>query len=137
MAIRRFALIFGIIYLVVGIIAFIPGLLLTPLVSPIAVMAASGNLLGIFPVNAIHDLVHILIGIWGIATAGAVLSARNFARGLAIIYGVLFIFGFIPGLMTLFGLAPLYGNDVWLHLVSAIIAAYFGWGVAVEARARA
>jgi hypothetical protein len=22
---------------------------------------------------------------------------------------------------------PIYGNDVWLHLVLALVAAYFGW----------
>ena len=53
----------------------------------------------------------------------------------AIIYGVLTIAGFVPGLSTLFGLAPLYGADIALHLGSAIIAAYFGWGIAVDARA--
>jgi len=33
----------------------------------------------------------------------------------------------VPPLWTLFGLVPLYGNDIWLHGLLAAIAAYFGW----------
>jgi hypothetical protein len=40
---------------------------------------------------------------------------------------VLTVFGLIPGLNTLFGLTPLFGHDVWLHALTAIIAAWFGW----------
>ena len=36
--------------------------------------------------------------------------------------------GLIPGLNTTFGLIPIFGNDVWLHALTALIAAYFGWG---------
>ena len=37
--------------------------------------------------------------------------------------------GFIPALRlhTTFGLVPLYGNDIWLHAVLAIVAGYFGF----------
>jgi hypothetical protein len=35
--------------------------------------------------------------------------------------------GFIPVLRTTFGLAPVYGNNIWLHALLAIAAGYFGW----------
>lgn len=35
--------------------------------------------------------------------------------------------GLFPVLNTTFGLIPIFGNDVWLHAVTAIAAAYFGW----------
>ena len=35
--------------------------------------------------------------------------------------------GFFPGLRTTFGLIPIFGHDIWLHAVSALAAAYFGW----------
>jgi Domain of unknown function (DUF4383) len=54
-------------------------------------------------------------------------SARFYARVVAITYAALTVMGLIPGLKTLFGLVPLYGHDVWLHAVLAIIAAYFGF----------
>jgi hypothetical protein len=85
-------------------------------------------LLGLFPVNLVHNLVHLAIGAWGVvAYRRGIPSSCLFARGLAVLYAVLAIMGFIPGFNTLFGLVPLYGHDVWLHAVTAIIAAYFGW----------
>jgi hypothetical protein len=87
-----------------------------------------GHLLGLFPVNLVHNLVHVLFGVWGVLAwrAGAG-GAMSYARGVAISYAVLLVFGLIPTLNVLFGLAPLYGNDVWLHALLALVAAYFGW----------
>jgi len=33
----------------------------------------------------------------------------------------------VPGLDTMFGMMPLFGNDVWLDALLALIAAYYGW----------
>ena len=128
MSVRIFAIVFGVIYLAVGILGFIPKLRTIPAeATDLAVTAGYGYLLGLFPINLLHNLVHILIGIWGIVAYRNFPSARIYARGLAIIYGVLTVFGLIPGLSTLFGLTPLFGHDIWLHALTAIIAAYFGW----------
>jgi len=54
-------------------------------------------------------------------------GVRFFGRGLAIFYGLLAILGLIPATNTMFGLVPIYGNDVWLHAGTALIAAYFGF----------
>lgn len=132
---RYFALIIGIVYLLVGILGFVPALLGPPGGPPLAVEAGYGRLFGLFPVNLIHNLVHIAAGIWGIAAWRTFTNARAFARGFAVIFLVLGVFGFIPGLATLFGLTPLFGHDVWLHLLSGAVAAYFGWA-SVPATAR-
>jgi hypothetical protein len=50
-----------------------------------------------------------------------------FARGLTVVYGILAVMGLIPALNTMFGLAPIFGHDIWLHAGTALIAAYFGW----------
>ena len=127
---RRFALVVGIIYLVIGIAGFIPGLVQGQNYPDLAVDAGSGALLGLFPVNVVHHLVHLLVGVLGIAAYRAFDSARLYARGLAIVYGVLAVMGLISAanLHTMFGLTPLFSHDVWLHAGTAIIAAYFGWG---------
>jgi hypothetical protein len=129
MNVTRFALIFGIIYLVVGIAGFVPPLLQAPgpEVPSLAIETLSGRLLGLFPVNLVHTLVHLGIGVWGLAAARSFGAAIAYARGLTVIYGVLAIMGLIPATNTLFGLAPLYGHDVWLHAGTALIAAYFGF----------
>jgi len=46
---------------------------------------------------------------------------------VAIIYAMFAIMGLVPGLDTTFGMVPLFGNDVWLHLLLAVPAAYFGF----------
>ncbi|HSK72854.1 MAG TPA: DUF4383 domain-containing protein [Pyrinomonadaceae bacterium] len=126
--IRTFALIFGIVYLLVGILGFIPGLVShDTTMHDIAVDSFHGRLLGLFPVNILHNIVHIAIGLWGLLASRSVGGARLFGKGLAIIYGLLAILGLIPGANTMFGLVPIYGHDVWLHALSALIAAYFGW----------
>jgi hypothetical protein len=48
-------------------------------------------------------------------------------RAVAVIYGLLTVLGLLPATNTTFGLIPIYGNDVWLHAVLALVAAYFGW----------
>jgi hypothetical protein len=124
----KFAKIYGILFLAVGVLGFIPGIVQPPSGSPaLAVEWGHGRLLGLFPVNVTHNLVHILIGIWGIVAARSLAAALTYARGVAIIYGVLTVLGLIPATYTLFGLAPIHGHDVWLHALSAIAAAYFGF----------
>jgi hypothetical protein len=136
--VRLFARWFGIVYVLVGILGFIPGInAMMPPEDGVTVAMSYGHLLGIFPVNVIHNIVHLLIGGWGIASAAAFAQARTYARSIAVIYGVLAVFGFIPALSSLFGLTPLFSHDIWLHALSAVVAAYFGWGVAAEADATA
>lgn len=126
--IRTFALIFGIIYLLVGILGFIPALNHHHADMPaIAVDSFYGRLLGLFPVNILHNIVHLAIGLWGIVASKSVSGARFFGKALAVIYGLLAILGLIPGANTMFGLVPIYGHDVWLHALSALIAGYFGF----------
>jgi hypothetical protein len=129
---RLFALIVGIIYLVVGVAGFIPGLVAEPdgRFEDLAVHAGEGHLLGIFPINVLHNLVHLLVGVLGILAYRTFDAARLYSRGLAIFYGLLAVMGLIDAanLHTMFGLVPIFGNDVWLHALTAILAAYFGWG---------
>ncbi len=128
---RRFALVVGIVYLIIGIAGFIPGLVQGQDYSGqgLAVDAGSGALLGLFPVNVVHHLVHLLVGVLGIGAYRAFDTARLYARGLAIVYGVLAVMGLISAvnLHTLFGLTPLFSHDVWLHALTAAVAAYFGF----------
>ena len=126
---RTFALIFGIAYLGAGLLGLLPGMLTPPPgdAPALRVQAMNGMLLGLFHVNLLHTLVHLAIGAWGLAAYAGWSSPRMYARSLAVVYGVLAVMGLVPGLNTLFGLVPLHGHDVWLHLATAAVAAYFGF----------
>jgi hypothetical protein len=124
---QTFARIYGIVFLIVGVGGFIPGLTQPHDHPNVTMQAGSGMELGLFPVNALHNIVHILFGAWGLFAARTIDAARGYARVVAIAYGVLTLMGLIPATNTTFGLVPIYGHDVWLHALLAVGAAYFGF----------
>jgi len=128
MTVRNFAMVLGVVYIVIGVLGFVPPLLTSPAdAPPLAFDQAYGYLFGLFPVNILHSLVHLGVGIWGVVAARTFPAARTYAVSLAVIFGVLTVMGLIPGLNTVFGLIPLFGHDIWLHALTAIAAAYFGF----------
>ena len=90
-----------------------------------------GHLLGLFPVNVLHNIVHIAIGAWGLASYRSYSGSVAYARALAILYAVLTVLAFVSP--DTFGLIPIGGNDIWLHALTALIAAYFGFMAPREA----
>jgi len=78
----------------------------------------------VFPVNLLHNVVHLLVGALGIA---AFVSNRTveYARAVAIVFVVITIAGLLP--QPLLGLVPLGGLDLALHAATAILAAAAGW----------
>jgi hypothetical protein len=131
MTARGFALVSGILYLGVGLLGLMPGMLIAPLdhAPPLEFDVMHGRVLGLFAVNMLHTLVHLAVGAWGLWAFMGNESAQVYARSLAVLFAVLGVMGLIPGLNTVFGLMPLHGHDVWLHLGTAAIAAYFGWSM--------
>src|SRR5436190_1597304 len=127
MDIKKFTLITGIAFLVAAILGFVPALVTyapSPTSNP---FFDHGLLLGVFPVNGLHNLVHAGFGLWAIAVWKNAERSRIFCRSNAIIYGVLAVGGFIPGLNTLWGALPMHAHDIWLHAVIALATGYFGF----------
>lgn len=112
------ALIFGVVFLLVGIL----GLFVENGMSMDADPATSGQLLGIFPVNLLHNVVHLAFGAWGIAASRSTDGSRLFGRVGAGTYAALVVLAFISP--SLFGLVPIGGDDIWLH---AVLAAGLAW----------
>ena len=135
---RTFALAWGIVFLMLAATGLVPGLLHPAGADhpDLAVDTMYGDALGIFPVNILHTGVHLLFGIWGVIAYRDWDSAKTFAKAVAIIYAMFAIMGLIPGLDTTFGMVPLFGNDVWLHVLLAAPAAYFGFMHRDDARSR-
>ena len=100
---RTISAVFGAVYLLVGVLGFV---LTTPL-------------LGLFEVNALHNIVHVVLGavlLYGAMSSAAALQATRWVGALLILLGIL---GFVSA--DGFGLVPLGGNDIWLHLASGIV----------------
>ena len=129
MTIRTFSLALGILYLGLGLLGFAPPLLsaISDSAPPLGITAFHGYLLGLFAVNFFLNLVHMATGAWGIAASRGAGGSRAYAKTMAVVYGLFAVMGLMPQVNTLFGLMPLYGNDVWLHAGSALAAAFFGW----------
>src|SRR5712691_1238014 len=106
------ALVFGAIYLAAGILGFLPFL-------GGSYTMTNHALLGIFSINLLHNLVHIVIGIAGLAAAASVANSKTFCQVVGVILlllGVLGVFVANPlGLLDIAGLA------IALHLVSGAV----------------
>ena len=126
---RYFALLVGVAFTLAGIAGFLP--FLTPHPPPDAphllVNTGYGLLLGLFPVNIVHNLFHFGVGVMGLLAFRAYSSSLQFSRFLGITLAVLTLMGLVPALRTGFGIWPLYGHDIWLHGVEAVIGLYLGF----------
>jgi hypothetical protein len=125
--VRTFALLFGIVFLAVGAAGFVPGLAHPATHDGLTMTQGSAMLLGLFPVNILHNVVHLLFGLWGVMAYRSISGSIGYFRAVAVIYALLTVLGLLPQTNTLFGFVPLQGNDVWLHALLAIVAAYFGF----------
>jgi hypothetical protein len=114
----------GVVFLLVGIAGFIPGIT-TNLYDGLEFAGDNGNaeLLGIFSVSVLHNLVHGLFGIAGLALAKTASGARTFLIGGGAIYVVLWLLGLVGGADWI----PSNTPDDWLHLVLGV--ALIGLGV--------
>ena len=127
MSIASAALLFGVVFVLAGVSGFFPSPI-PPGAPPLTVETGHGLALGLFPINILHNLVHLLFGVLGIAASrGAGLSAQGYFRLVAVVYALLVVLGLMTATHTTFGLIPIWGNDVWLHGLLAAVAAYFGF----------
>jgi hypothetical protein len=115
------ALIFGVVFLLVGLM----GLFVPNGMGMEADNETTGKLLGLFPVNLLHNLVHLAFGAWGIAASRSHSGSRGYGKAGAVIYGLLVLLAFVDP--TTFGLVPIGSNDIWLHAVLAAGLAYIGF----------
>lgn len=117
--VQRVALVFGVVFLLVGILGFLTdGGTHTGVEDP-------GLVLGLFPVNLLHNIVHLLFGVWGIVASRSWSASKSYCQIAGIIYLVLTVLGLVAP--DGFGLVPLGGNDIWLHALLAVALLFFGF----------
>jgi hypothetical protein len=120
-SIQRVATVSGVIFILVGLVGFTPvGMGLMQMNG-----GSSAMLLGMFPVNMLHNLVHMLFGVWGVIAGRSSARAVIYALGSGAAYLLLGVMGLFTD--NLLGIVPIGGYDVVLHLVLAIGLASFGF----------
>ena len=119
--IQKLAAVFGVVFILVAIVGFLAqgGMAMQP-TDP----ATAAKILGYFPVNLLHNIVHLLFGLWGLVASRSWAGSRQFFVWGGVIYVVLTIAGFLWP--SGFGLVPLGGGDIGLHCVLAIVMLLIG-----------
>ncbi|MFL5584590.1 MAG: DUF4383 domain-containing protein [Gemmatimonadaceae bacterium] len=120
--IQKLAAVFGVVFILVAILGFmLPGGMAMQPADP----ATAPKILGYFPVNVLHNIVHLLFGVWGLAASRNWGASRQFFIVAGIIYALLTVIGFLSP--TGFGFVPLAGADIGLHSVLAIVMLAIGY----------
>jgi hypothetical protein len=127
------ATVVGAVFLLVGILGFIPGVTSNYDTMTLAGHDSHAMLLGVFAVSILHNIVHLLFGIAGLALARTPAGARNYLIGGGIIYLVLWIYGLVIDHDSGANFVPVNNADNWLHLVLAV--GMIGLGIALADKA--
>ena len=116
--VRVVVLVFGAVYVLVGLLGFLGEPFVTG-ASHDTMPSAEGDLLGIFPINALHNVVHLLIGAALLYGGTGHPQAVMMARIIGGVYAVVGLLGLVAP--DTFGLMPIGGPDILLHLGTAAI----------------
>ncbi|MGX7731709.1 DUF4383 domain-containing protein [Rhodococcus sp. 2H158] len=111
------ALAVGVVFLLVGILGFVPGITTNYDTMTFAGHESGALLLGIFEVSILHNIVHLLFGVAGVAMARTVGAARSYLIGGGIIYLVLWLYGLVIDKDSSANFVPVNSADDWLHFV--------------------
>jgi Domain of unknown function (DUF4383) len=129
--VQNVARLVGIVFLLVGVAGFIPGVT-TNLYEGLEFAGDEGTaeLLGLFQVSVLHNIVHGLFGIAGLALSATASGARTYLIGGGAIYLALFLLGIVGGGDWI----PVNDADNWLHLLLG--AGMIGLGVITTRESR-
>jgi hypothetical protein len=114
---QKAAVVVGAIFLLVGILGFIPGITTDYDTMEFAGHESEAKLLGVFQVSILHNVVHLLFGVAGLVMARTWSSARTFLIGGGVIYLVLWLYGLLIDKEDEVNFIPVNSADDWLHLV--------------------
>ena len=121
------SMVFGVVFLLVGILGFIPGVTTDYDTMTFAGHHSDAMLLGIFEVSILHNIVHLLFGVAGLVMGRTISGAKAYLIGGGVIYAVLWIYGLLIDKDSAANFVPLNTADDWLHFVLAV--AMIGLGV--------
>src|SRR6266516_7611835 len=127
---RTAALLVGTVFLLVGVLGFVPGI-----TTHYGDMSGAGHesmakLLGIFQVSVLHNIVHVVFGVAAILLSRSDEGARGYLIGGGVIYLVLWVYGLAIDETSSANFVPVNDADNWLHF--ALGVGMVGVGVLVS-----
>ncbi|GHF22060.1 membrane protein [Amycolatopsis deserti] len=124
------------VFLLVGILGFIPGITTNYGDLTFAGHHSDAMLLGVFAVSILHNIVHLLFGIIGLALARTPGGARGFLVLGGFVYLLLWVYGLVIDQDSGANFVPLNNADNWLHLGLGVGMIALGWGLTAVERGR-
>lgn len=123
------AIVFGIIFLVIGVLGFIPGITANYSALYFSGYDSEAVLLGVFQVSVLHNVVHLLLGFAGLLMARSHSSAKTYLIGAGVLYLLLFIYGLVIPLNGAWNFVPFNWADNWLHLGLGAVMIILGFAL--------
>jgi hypothetical protein len=106
----------GAVFLVVGVLGFVPGITASYDQLMFAGHQSEAHLLGLFQVSILHNVVHLLFGVVGLVLARSAAGSRTFLIFGGVIYLILWVYGLVISPDSTANFVPLNTADNWLHL---------------------
>ncbi|MFF5635830.1 DUF4383 domain-containing protein [Streptomyces sp. NPDC012825] len=118
--VQKAALAVGAVFLLVGVLGFVPGVTTHYDTMEFAAHHSEAKLLGVFQVSVLHNIVHLLFGVAGLALARSVGTARNYLVVGGAVYLVLWLYGMLVDHDSAANFVPVNTADNWLHFFLGI-----------------
>ena len=116
---QLFALVFGAVYVLIGLAGFI-----VTGFDDFAAKNYSEELI-LFPVNPLHNIVHLAVGALWLGSAARHQSAKAVNMLIGVVYALVAILGF-AGALKFLAIEDAGSTDNFLHVATALLAIYFG-----------
>jgi uncharacterized protein DUF4383 len=117
---RKVATAVGAVFLLVGVLGFIPGITTHYSDLSFAGHHSEAKLIGLFQVSVLHNVVHLLFGVAGLAMGRDARTAKTFLVLGGAIYLVLWLYGLVIDKSSSANFVPLNSADDWLHFVLGV-----------------
>ncbi|MFD9400233.1 DUF4383 domain-containing protein [Streptomyces sp. NPDC060011] len=111
------ALLVGVVFLLVGVLGFVPGITTHYGEMSFAAHHSEAKLLGVFQVSVLHNLVHLAFGVAGVALSRSASRARTYLLVGGAVYLVLWLYGMVIEGDSAANFVPVNSADNWLHLI--------------------
>jgi hypothetical protein len=126
-SLQTVTMLYGAVFLLVGILGFIPGITTDYGDLDFAGDDSGAELLGLFQTSILHNLVHVLFGIGGLALARTWTGSRAYLLGGGVIYLGLWLYGLLVDKGSDANFIPFNTSDDWLHFTLGVTMILFGY----------